>query len=114
MSRMFFRCSYVFSVPPRLPEDTRVPEWLLQLATVFSNKTVNDAGQLVDLPDAITQYHDVVRQIAALPADAPLAEWGRWILDDRAERSIAPGFTCTLPEAEKLAAALAVDLAANP
>jgi len=36
---------------------------------------------------------------ASLPSDAPYAEWGRWILDDRAERPIAPGFTIT-PERE--------------
>jgi len=108
------RESYVFAVPPRLPEGTPIPEWLLQLATVLSTKIVNDAGQLVDLPDAMTQFHDVVRQIATLSADAPLAEWGRWVLNDREDRSIAPGFTCTPAEAEKLAAFLAADLAAKP
>jgi hypothetical protein len=106
--------SYVWSLPPRLPEGAPVPVWLLRLATVLATKTVNDAGQLVDIPDATTQFDDVRREIAALPADAPLAEWGRWILDDRADRSIAPGFTVTPADAEKLAAALAADLAAKP
>jgi hypothetical protein len=105
---------YLWSVPPRLPEGAPVPEWLLRLAPVLATKTVHDAGQLVDLPDATTQFDDVRREIAALPADAPLAEWGRWILDDRADRSIAPGFTVTQADAEKLAAALAADLAAKP
>ena len=31
-------------------------------------------------------------ELAALPDDAPYAEWGRWILADRATRPIAPGF----------------------
>jgi hypothetical protein len=62
---------------------------------------------LVDLPDAMTQFDVVRRQIAALPADAPLAEWGRWVLADGATRSIAPGFTITPPEAAKLAAEMA-------
>ena len=74
----------------------------------------DEQGQLVDVPDAMSQFDDLRHQIAALPADAPLGDWGRWILDDSADRSIAPGFTGTPAEAEKLAAALAADLAAKP
>ena len=35
--------------------------------------------------------------------DAPYVKWGRWFLSDRATRSVAPGFTITPAEAEKLA-----------
>jgi hypothetical protein len=105
---------HLWSVPPRLPEGTPVPAWLLQLATVLATKTVNAAGQLVDLPDAMAQFHEVRRQIAGLPEDAPLAEWGRWVLNDRADRSIAPGFTVTPAEADKLAVTLAADLSTKP
>lgn len=38
-----------------------------------------------------------------LPDDSPYVEWGRWFLADRATRSVAPGFTITPAEAEKLA-----------
>jgi hypothetical protein len=95
----------IWSVPPRLPEGTPVPEWLLSLATVLADKKVNDSGELMNLPNSMAQFLDVRRQIAALPADAPLAEWGRWIFDDRAERPIAPGFTLTPTEADQLTAA---------
>ena len=115
----FFRAQtrdeyHIWSLPPRLAEGMPVPDWLLQLATVLATKRVDDAGQLVDVPEAMIQFHDVRRQIMALPADAPLAEWGRWILDARPHRSIAPGFTCTPEEAEKLAAVLKADLATVP
>jgi len=46
---------------------------------------------------------NVRRELAALPDDAPFVEWGRWILDDREDRSIAPGFTITPAEADALA-----------
>ncbi|MEO7599305.1 MAG: WD40 repeat domain-containing protein, partial [Opitutus sp.] len=105
---------YIWSVPPRLPEGEAVPEWLLRLATVIATKVVNEAGELVDLPDAIQEFHRVQRQVAALPAIAPLADWGRWILDTRPERSIAPGFAVTKAGMEELAALLAADLAAKP
>ena len=105
---------YIWSVPPRMPEGLAVPEWLLQLATVFATMTINTSGQLVDLPDAITQFQDLRRQIAALPVDAPLADWGRWIMDERADRSIAPGFTVTKTGAAQLAAILTAEVAPAP
>lgn len=40
-------------------------------------------------------------ELAVLPKDAPYAEWGRWILADRATRPIAPGFTVTAAELKK-------------
>jgi WD40 repeat protein len=98
---------YIWSVPPRLPEGTPVPEWLLRLATAWAGKKVNDAGELIDVPDAKTQIDQVRREIAALPDNASLAEWGRWVVDDRAERSIAPGFTITRAERDDLGEAMA-------
>jgi hypothetical protein len=78
---------------------------LHRLATVFAAKSVNSAGELVDVPRAMTQFDDVRGEIAALAADAPLAEWGRWIVNDRADRSIAPGFTISKADADQLAPA---------
>jgi len=104
---------HFWSVPPRLPDGMPVPDWLLRLATICATKIVNDAGQLVDAPEALSQFDEVRRQIAALPSDSPLADWGRWFLDDRADRSLAPGFTLTPAEAAKLAATLAGEIAAT-
>jgi hypothetical protein len=94
----------VFSVPPPLPEGTPIPPWLLQLATICGARRVNEAGQCVDAPEVAGQIGDVRRQLAALPDDSPYVEWGRWFLDDSPTRSIAPGFTITPAEADKLAA----------
>jgi len=46
----------------------------------------------------------VVRaELAALPADAPDSEWGRWFLADRATRAIGPGLKITAAEVGKRA-----------
>ena len=97
---------FLWSVPPEAG-DVPAPEWLLQLATICAAKTINEAGQCVNIPEVIAQTNDVRRELAALPDHAPFVEWGRWILNDRADRSIAPGFTLTPAEADKLAADLA-------
>jgi hypothetical protein len=95
---------YLWSVPPRLSEGGAIPEWLLQLGIVCATKVVNDVGQLVDATDVVARLDAIRHVLATLPADAPFAEWGRWILDQRANRPIAPGFTITRAEATALAA----------
>jgi hypothetical protein len=92
------------SIPPRMPDGEPTPEWLLQLASVLGGRTVNDAEECVSAPTAMRPMDAVRRELATLSADAPYAEWGRWILDDRADRPIAPGFTITPAEADQLAA----------
>ena len=94
---------HIRTVPPPLPNGQATPEWLLRLALAIAGRSINDAEECVSDPGLFAQIEDVRRQLAALPADAPYAEWGRWILDDRAERPIAPGFTITPAEADKLA-----------
>ena len=94
----------LWAVPPALPRGTPPPEWLLELATLCAGKVVNDAGELVPAMEAAKNVERLRRDIATLPADAPLAEWGRWLLDDSPDRPIAPGFTITPAEAAKLAA----------
>ncbi|MEO7411807.1 MAG: WD40 repeat domain-containing protein, partial [Opitutaceae bacterium] len=95
---------YLWSLPPPANKGAAVPEWLLQLATLSASKIVDEHGELVDDPAAFSRADALRREIAALPADSPFAEWGRWILDDRPDRPIAPGFTITPAEADKLAA----------
>jgi WD40 repeat protein len=101
---------YLWSVPPPLPAGATAPEWLLHVAAICAAKTINEAGQCVDVPEVVAQIDNVRRQLAALPDNAPFVEWGRWIFNDRADRSIAPGLALTPAEAEKLA----VDMAAAP
>lgn len=96
----------LWSVPPALPDGTPPPEWLLELATVCAGKVVNDQGQLTAAVDVSSRIATLRQHIEDLPPDAPLADWGRWILNDRADRSIAPGFTLSPHEANQLAASL--------
>jgi hypothetical protein len=90
-----------WSLPPDTDEAS-TPEWLLKLATICAAGVVNDAGRYEHVPAVLAQLDDVRQQLAALPADAPFAEWGRWFLNDRADRPIAPNFTVTPAEAEAL------------
>ena len=68
---------------------------------------MNESAKVVSALDEFDRFDELRREIAALPADAPYAEWGRWFLSDRATRSIAPGFTLTPAEAKKLAEEMA-------
>ena len=43
-------------------------------------------------------FDQIRAELAALPDDAPYAEWGRWILADRATRPIGPGLKVTAAE----------------
>jgi WD40 repeat protein/serine/threonine protein kinase len=96
---------YLWAVPPD-GGGAPVPDWLLRLATICAGKRVTADGVLVDASDEVEKIEEVRREIAALPADAPFAEWGNWFFADRTIRSIGPGFTITPAEAEKLAVAL--------
>jgi hypothetical protein len=97
----------IWSVPPALPDGTAASEWLLQLATACAGKVVNDQGQLTDITDIAATIQSLRAQVDALPAGTPLADWARWILNDRADRSIAPGFSITPAEADELTARFA-------
>jgi hypothetical protein len=99
----------IWAVPPALPDGSAPPEWLLQLATACAGKVVNDQGELTDVTDIAFKVERLRAQIDALPAEMPLAAWGRWVLNDRADRSIAPGFTITPAAAEALKIRLAAD-----
>jgi serine/threonine protein kinase/WD40 repeat protein len=95
---------HFWSLPPPLPAGDSMPGWLLDLATACAAKTIDSDGKLAGEPEAVTRFDELRRVVAALPADAPLAEWGRWFFADRATRSIAPGFTITPVEATQFTA----------
>jgi WD40 repeat protein len=98
-------CFFVWSIPPELGGAV-TPSWLLQLATLCAGRKVGDIGQIVDAPEVLGQLEDIRHQLAVLPANAPYVEWGRWLVNQTAERSIAPGFTITPERAAKLTADL--------
>jgi hypothetical protein len=91
----------VWPAPPD-GQGARTPKWLLQLATICAGQRLSDDGKLVSAAAEFARIDEVRAALAALPADDPYAEWGRWILSDGPARPIAPHFTITPAEARKL------------
>ena len=79
-----------------------VPEWLLDLATLYSGGIIDGSGNYVPVPPGGPTIDDVRRKVESLPHDSRAADWGRWILDDSPNRSIGPGFLITPAEATEL------------
>ena len=104
---------YVWPLPPS-SIGRPVPGWLLKLATEVAGGTMDAKAVLREQASGEQAFDDVRRELAALPDDAPYVEWGRWLLDDRSARSIAPGFTITPADAEKLAQEMAAVPATAP
>jgi hypothetical protein len=100
-----------FCLWPLSPETggAPVPEWLLQLATAVAGHRIDESGRCIAAPEALSHLSEVQQTLAALPADAPFADWGRWILASGPERPIAPGFSLTPEEADALTARLAAE-----
>lgn len=96
----------VWAVPPD-GRGAPTPKWLLTLATICAGQRLTDGGKFVSAADEFAKIEDARRELDALPANDPYAEWGRWILSDSPTRPIAPGFTITPTDAEKLAQELA-------
>jgi hypothetical protein len=96
---------FVWPMPPQSHHQP-VPEWLLRLATVLAGGEIDARAAFHEQAFDAKAFDQIRRELAVLPADAPYAEWGRWILADRATRPIGPGFKITAAEADKLAADL--------
>jgi hypothetical protein len=93
---------FIWSLPPSAEPGAAVPEWLLDLAGVCASRVVDADDRFSDAPDAMGRLGAVRRTLAALPGDAPYAEWGRWFLSEDPERPIAPGFSITPAGARRL------------
>jgi WD40 repeat protein len=87
---------------PPVAVGARTPHWLLRLVTICAGKRLTEEGKLVSAEDEIANVEEIRREIATLPKGTPYVEWVRWFLSDSPNRSIAPGFTITPAEAEKL------------
>ena len=88
----------IWAVPPH--SAGRVPDWLLRLATLQAGTMVNEDGVLTEPPAGQISWAKVRAEVNALPDTVPFAAWGKWLLADRAQRPLAPGFALTLAEAE--------------
>jgi serine/threonine protein kinase/WD40 repeat protein len=103
----------LWSVPFE-PGAVPAPEWLLRLATAVAGRGFDGSGKCVEIPDALAQVTALRRELAALPDNSPFVAWGRWMLDERPDRPIAPGFTITPAEAAQIARTFAERTIAAP
>ncbi len=91
----------IWSIPPNY-KDQPVPEWLLEVARVCAGRYISDGGAMVRADDAVGRIVTLRKELAALPDNSPYVEWGRWLLSERANQSIAPEFKITPAAARKL------------
>jgi WD40 repeat protein len=91
----------LWAVPPRA-DGRPTPEWLLKLATICAGQHLSESGEVVAAAEDFATLDEVRRTIQDLPTSDPFAAWGQWIISDDPHRPIAPGFTITPAEAEKL------------
>ena len=92
----------IWAVPPMPEQNEPAPAWLLQMASLLATRVIDDDEKCVDAPELIAQIGDLRRKLAELPDDAPYVKWGRWIIDESPDRPIAPEFSLTPAEADKL------------
>ena len=98
-------------VPPLLRDLARIRHFQVFVTTTFDSllaqaldeERFGGVARTTSLAYAPNHMQELRRTLAALPANAPYVAWGRWFLANRATRAIAPGFTITPAEADKLA-----------
>ena len=73
------------------PASTQCPDWFLHLAEVVAGRTLNRQGGL-QIPEAepFAALRDLQRELGQAPGDEGWAVWARWLLADRATRTISP------------------------
>jgi WD40 repeat protein len=95
---------YLWPVPPA-SNGQPLPDWLLRLATAVAGGELDRNGTLQEGKSGADMFQGTRTELASLPPDAPYAEWGRWLLADRATRPIGPGLKITAAELSKQRAA---------
>ncbi len=81
------------------PTPARFPDWLIQLSEAISGQVLNQQGILE--PTRLNRIETINRIRQKLDQDAGNDDWvmwGRWLLADRATRTISPFSKITVPE----------------
>ncbi len=89
------RSAYLWDLAPAA---INAPGWLPQLAEVISGKVVNKQGTLETTRLNRTEKLNVIRQKLDVLPDDDWVVWGRWLLADRATRTISPFAKVRVPE----------------
>jgi WD40 repeat protein len=81
------------------PTRAKFPDWLLQLSEVFSGEVLNKQGVLE--PTKLNRFktvNEIREKLNQEANDDDWVVWGRWLLGDRATRTISPFSNITVPE----------------
>jgi hypothetical protein len=93
---------HFWSVPPPPTAHSPAPTWLLEVATLCAGKRVADSGQLETERTTPEQLEALRSRVLELGENDPYAAWGRWFFADPSGRSIAPGFSLTREDAQRI------------
>jgi dipeptidyl aminopeptidase/acylaminoacyl peptidase len=78
---------------------SKCPEWLLQLAEALAGKVLDKQGFLeptrLDRPATIERIRELLKK---QPDTADGVLWGRWLLADRASRTLSPFSSIPVPK----------------
>jgi WD40 repeat protein len=81
------------------PATGKYPDWLLPLTEAISGEVLNERGLLEPTKlDRVKVINEIRRQLNAQTGDDDWVIWGRWLLADRARRTISPFSKITVPE----------------
>ena len=81
------------------PTQASCPDWLLQIAEAISGQVLNKEGVLKPTRlNRIETLNQIRQKLDQQPDDGDWVTWGRWLLSDRATRTISPFSKLTVPE----------------
>ena len=81
------------------PPSSGAPAWLVLLAEAIGGEIVDNQGVIQPTKLDRAQTLKQLRKMLALEDDGdPWVQWGRWLLADRATRTVSPLSTLSIPE----------------
>ncbi len=97
-SRIMAAANYQASLWDVAPAQPGLPDWLIPLAEAISGKVLNKEGVLEPTRLNRVETLNQLRQKLAGQPDDDWVIWGRWLLADRATRTISPFAKVTVPD----------------
>jgi hypothetical protein len=81
------------------PTPAKYPDWLLQLSEALSGQVLNNQAVLEPTKlNRMETLNQIRQRLIQANDDEDWVRWGRWLLGDRATRTISPFSKMTMPE----------------